>query len=540
MKKQIAYMSALALILSAAVTTASPKQVCKAENPIAQTAFTPDPAPVVFGDTLYVYTGRDREGNNDFYYMTGYQVFSTTDMKNWVNHGCIMEDTDFSWGKKDSAWASQCIERNGKYYFYVTMECASGGGRGIGVAVADSPTGPFKDALGKPLAGPNWDYIDPTVIIDDDGQAWLMFGNPSCYYVRLNEDMISTNGQIGKFDMNQQAFGPSARGDSSYGEGPWIYKRNDLYYLVFAAFYGSDGDESMGYSTAPSVTGPWTYKGQIMKPHNCFTTHGGIIEYKDHAYLFYHKNGLKGGSTFNRSACVEEFEFGADGSIPLLSPSDSGPKQLEALNPYKKTEAETICTSEGVKVENASEGCTNLAFIENGDYVMVSGVDFGKGADSFKASVASEGDGGKIEIHLDKKDGPLIGSCDVSPTSGWQDYTLTSCDISGAEGEHDVYFVFTGGSSYLFNVDWWQFGSPYFSETGEPADDTPVEYTLGDINSDNTINISDLCLLKYGILEQSFETKAETLAADINKDGVVNAEDLKTMCNYFLGISPLE
>ncbi len=533
-------MSALALtVAAAAVSSSSTEKICKAENPIAQTAFTPDPAPVVFGDTLYVYTGRDRDGYNDFYYMTGYQVFSTTDMKNWVNHGCIMEDSDFSWGKKDSAWASQCIERNGKYYFYVTMECSSGGGRGIGVAVADSPTGPFKDALGKPLVGPDWDFIDPTVIIDDDGQAWLMFGNPSCYYVKLNEDMISTNGQIGKFDMSQSAFGPSSRGGSSYGEGPWIYKRNDLYYLVYAAFYGSDGDESMGYSTAPSITGPWTYKGQIMKTHNCFTTHGGIIEYKDHAYMFYHKNGLQGGSTFNRSACVEEFEFGADGSIPLLSPTDSGPKQLEALNPYKKTEAETICRSEGVQVESASVGCTNLAFIEDGDYVMVSGVDFGKGAETFTASVASEGDGGKIEIHLDKKDGTLIGTCDVSPTSGWQDYITASCDISGAEGEHDVYFVFKGGNSYLFNVDWWQFGSQYYSETGEPVDDTPVEYTTGDINSDGTINISDLCLLKYGILEQSFDSKAETLAADINKDGVVNAEDLMALCNYFLGISSL-
>ena len=110
----------------------------KASNPIIQTSFTPDPAPVVFDDTLYVYTGCDREGNNDFYYMTGYQCFSTTDMQNWTNHGTIMEDTDFSWGKEDSAWASQCIERNGKYYFYVTMECKSGGGRGIGVAVADA------------------------------------------------------------------------------------------------------------------------------------------------------------------------------------------------------------------------------------------------------------------------------------------------------------------------------------------------------------------------------------------------------------------
>ena len=84
-----------------------------ADNPICQTAFTPDPAPVVFGDRLYVYTGRDRDGNNDFYYMNGYQVMSTTDMQNWTNHGAFIQDGDIKWGKKDSYWASQCIERNG-------------------------------------------------------------------------------------------------------------------------------------------------------------------------------------------------------------------------------------------------------------------------------------------------------------------------------------------------------------------------------------------------------------------------------------------
>ena len=132
-------------------------------------------------------------------------------MQNWTDHGMILSWDSFTWGKEDTAWAAQCIERNGKFYYYVTLEHKNGGGRAIGVAVADSPTGPFKDALGKPLVGPNWDYIDPTVFIDDDGQAWLMFGNPSCYYVRLNEDMVSYSGSVGKFDMNAQTFGPSGK-----------------------------------------------------------------------------------------------------------------------------------------------------------------------------------------------------------------------------------------------------------------------------------------------------------------------------------------
>ncbi|WP_049963000.1 family 43 glycosylhydrolase [Ruminococcus sp. HUN007] len=470
MKKLVLYASSV--LMAAGVMAGSSALNVSADNPICQTAFTPDPAPVVFGDRLYVYTGRDRDGNNDFYYMNGYQVMSTTDMQNWTNHGAFIQDGDIKWGKKDSYWASQCIERNGKYYFYVTVENASGGGRAIGVLVGDSPTGPFKDVVGKPIVGPNWDYIDPTVMIDDDGQAYLMFGNPTCYWVKLKEDMITLDGPINKFDMNSNSFGPGKKG-CSYGEGPWITKHNDLYYLVYAAFYGNDGGESMGYSTSKSITGPWTYGGQIMKPHNCFTTHGGIIDYKDHSYFFYHKNGLKGGGTFNRSACVEEFTFKSDGSIPLLTMSNEGPKQLEYLNPYKKTEAETICWSEGIKIEkNKSDDGANVSNIQDGSYIKVKGVDFKEGAEKFTVSAGSESDGGAIELHLDKKDGPVIGKCDISGTSGWQNFKEFSTKVSGATDVHDLYLVFRGSSSYLFNLDWWQFSSDKVTVTEPTASPT--------------------------------------------------------------------
>ncbi len=525
-------MYAAAAVIAASVCASASPEVINAANPICQTAFTPDPAPLVYNDTLYVYTGRDRDGNNDFYYMTGYQVLSTTDMQNWTNHGCFMEDSDFSWGKKDSAWASQCIERNGKFYFYVTFENASGGGRAIGVAVADSPTGPFKDALGKPLVGPNWDYIDPTVMIDDDGQAWLMFGNPTCYYVKLKEDMITLDGEIKKFDMNAQAFGPRNDKPSSYGEGPWIYRRNNLYYLVYAAFYGKDGGESMGYSTAPSVTGPWTYGGQIMKTHNCFTTHGGIIDYKDHSYFFYHKNGLKGGGTFNRSAAVEEFKYNPDGSIPLLTMTNEGPAQLEALNPYRRTEAETICWSEGIKVEACSEGGADIGFIENGDYVKVSGVDFAEGAKSFKASVSSGGNGGSIEMHLDSKDGKIIGTCEVPVTGGWQDWKEVTCDISGAEGEHDLYFVYSGGSSYLFNVDWWEFEPVKSAEPEPPV--SLLKLNNGDFNSDGNTDIADYCIALSYVL---YRDNPDTLITSGLNRGTLDASDIIRLRSYFLGIT---
>ena len=439
----IAAMSAVSLCTSAPAVT-------YAENPIVQTSFTPDPAPVVFGDELYVFTGCDREGNNDFYYMTGWQCFSTKDMKNWTDHGRILEDTSFSWCNANDAWASQCIERNGKYYFYFTTTNKGGGGRAIGVAVADSPEGPYRDPLGKPLCGPNWDYIDPTVIIDDDGQAWLMFGNPKCYYVKLKEDMVTLDGQI-------QSFNLSLKSGTKYTEGPWICKHDNLYYLVFASMVDGFGGESISYCTGPTVTGPWTHRGTIHEGSNCFTTHGGIIDYKGHSYSFYHMSGIPGGSSYNRSAACEEFKFNSDGTIPALKSTKNGPDQIEPLNPFERVEAETICWSEGIKTEKDENNSVCIGSIKKGSYIKVAGVDFGEGADKFTACVASAESGGNIELHLDSKTGPVVGNLKCSGTGGWHSWEEVSCDVAGADGEHDLYLVFNGGDGYLMNVDWWKF-----------------------------------------------------------------------------------
>ena len=500
-------LSAVALsALTALTMTSALPMTANAENPIVQTSFTPDPAPVVIGDELYVFTGCDRDGNNDFYYMTGWQCFSTKDMQNWTDHGRILEDESFSWCNKNDAWASQCIERNGKFYFYFTTTNKSGGGRAIGVAVADKPEGPYQDVLGKPLCGPNWDYIDPTVMIDDDGQAWLMFGNPKCYYVKLKDDMVTLDGQIKNFDMNSASFGNGKNG-SAYGEGPWITKHGDLYYLVYAGFVGSDGGESMAYSTGPSVTGPWTYRGQIMKPLNCFTTHGGIVDFKDHSYFFYHKNGLKGGGTFNRSACVEEFSYNPDGTIPMLTATSEGPKQLESLNPFERVEAETICNSSGIKTEKCSEGGVDIANIEKGDYVKVSGVDFGDGAEKFTASVASATEGGTIELHTGSPSGPVIGACQVKGTGGWQTWEEVSCDVK-VSGKQDLYLVFNGGSGFLMNVDWWKFTGAGSSETITTATTTtkPVTTTSTTTTKTATENITPVADTGDYIFNDTFES----------------------------------
>ena len=200
-----------------------------------------------------------------------------------------------------------------------------GGGVCIAVGVADTPVGPFKD-IGHPLVEEgegDWNDIDPTVFIDDDGQAYLYFGNPELRYVLLNEDMVSYKGDVQKIPMTVESFAKGSHmTGTSYGEGPWFYKRNGIYYMVFAGFLGEKGEkhnEYFGYSTSKSPTGTWVYGGVLMEEGPCFTNHPGVCDFKGHSYLFYHTDELPGGSLFHRSVCVAEFKYNADGSIDTVA-----------------------------------------------------------------------------------------------------------------------------------------------------------------------------------------------------------------------------
>ncbi|MGE5394818.1 MAG: glycoside hydrolase family 43 protein [Candidatus Saccharibacteria bacterium] len=435
--------------------------VIKAQNPIIQTSYTADPAPMVYNGTVYLYTSHDEDQTvRNFFTMNDWRCYSTTDMVNWTDHGAVLSYRDFDWSRGD-AWAGQCIYRNGKFYYYLPVN-QKNGGNAIGVAVSDSPTGPFKDALGKPLLV-GYGYIDPTVFIDEDGQAYLYWGNPNLWHVKLNEDMISYDQQLGivKEDLKDENFGYRAKKidnrTAAYEEGPWLYKRQGLYYLLYPA---GGVPEHLAYSTAKSVTGPWTYGDTIMhviKEGGAFTNHPGLIDYKGKSYLFYHNGALPGGGGFKRSICVEPIVFNADGSIPLIIPTKEGVKESASpLNPFTRVEAETIAWSEGLKSASSPKTGVYITNIDNGDYIKVRSVDFKKGARQFTASVASASNGGKIEIRMDGKDGTLLGTLQVPVTGGDQTWKIVSCKMGKIKGIHDVYLVFKGGNGgSLFNFDWW-------------------------------------------------------------------------------------
>ena len=476
----------------------------KAQNPFVQTWCTSDPAPMVHNGTMYVYTGHDEDGA-DFFWMQEWRVYSTQDMVNWQDHGSPLALETFSWAD-DRAWAGQTIERDGKFYWYICAHSKISNGMAIGVAVSDSPTGPFKDALGKPLfENGSWDHIDPTVMIDDDGQAWLMWGNPQCYYLKLNRDMISYEGELGKLPMSEEAFGGPMMKErekgktykDSYVEGPWLTKRNGTYQLLYAA---GGVPEHISYSTAPSPTGPWKYAGEIMPlcDTNSFTNHCGVADYKGHSYFFYHTGKLPNGGGFGRSVAVEEFKYNADGCFPKIMPTDAGVKPVGVFNPYRKVEAETMAFSKGVKTEQNDEVGVYVSDIHNGDYIKLQNVAFAnKYPRTFTARVASGLRGGQIEIHLDSISGRCLGTLNVPGTGGWEkwqtitvdlDYsTITDIDapirtISGLNlpATADVYLVFKGRKGpKLFNFDWWemrgleQVNMPLF-QTKYTADPSPL------------------------------------------------------------------
>ena len=496
--------------LSLAVMAALPLQ---AQNPFVQTWFTSDPAPMVHNGTMYVYTGHDEDGA-DFFWMQEWRVYSSQDMVNWQDHGSPLALESFSWAD-DRAWASQTIERNGKFYWYICAHSRLSRGMAIGVAVSDSPTGPFRDAIGKPLfENGSWDHIDPTVMIDDDGQAWLMWGNPRIYYLKLNKDMISYSGELGMIDMTEEGFGaPSMdkrekdkKYKDNYTEGPWLRKVDASKYKVdpakaYQLLYAAGGvPEHISYSTAPSPLGPWTYAGPIMPlcDTKSFTNHCGVADYKGHSYFFYHTGKLPNGGGFGRSVAVEEFKYNADGSFPTIMPTDEGVQPVGKFDPYRKVEAETMAFSKGIKTEQNDEVGVYVTDIHNGDYIKLQNVAFdNKYPRVFKARVASGLRGGQIEIRLDSVRGRCLGKVNVPGTGGWEKWQTITLDLDysilkdidaptrtlsgiALPETADLYFVFTGRKGpKLFNFDWWemrgleQVNMPLF-QTKYTADPSPM------------------------------------------------------------------
>ncbi|MBP0905717.1 family 43 glycosylhydrolase [Mariniflexile gromovii] len=293
-----------------------------AQNPFITHMYTADPSARVFNDTLYVYPSHDPD-NADWFDMVDWHVFSTTDMVNWTDHGVALDIKDVKWAEK-YAWAPDCIQANGKYYFYFPTDQFH-----IGVAVGDKPTGPFVDPLRKPLISMNTkgvvcnrDFIDPGVFIDDDGQAYLYMGQLVVNAIKLNKDMISYDGKVHLLE-----------GTDDFFEASWMHKYKGKYYL---SYVGTSGE--IKYCMSDNPLGPFEYKGVILEKMNSGTNHHSIVEYQGQWYMFYHNSDLyyrnhpeveekfgwgHEGSPhpFRRSICFDTLYYNEDGTIQQVIPT---------------------------------------------------------------------------------------------------------------------------------------------------------------------------------------------------------------------------
>ena len=339
MKKTSVLLAGITLFLSGLTMNAQEAQrdttFRSHGNPVFTHKYTADPAALVHDGKFYVYAGHDETPENrEHYVLNQWLVFSTEDMVNWTEHPVPLKVKDIPWAKGE-AWAAQVIERDGKFYWYVTAEHKDIKGKAIGVAVSDSPTGPFVSTdkalitndMTTQYTKISWEDIDPTVFIDDDGQAYMFWGNTQCYYIKLKENMIETEGDI------VPVFLPK------YTEAPWIHKHNGWYYLSYASGF----PEKLSYAMSRKITGPWIPMGEICGVAGYSNTiHQAMVEYKDQWYCVYHNGSINvnggfknangsnmAGSSYRRSVCIDKFEHNTDGSIRPIQMTKQGVSSLE-------------------------------------------------------------------------------------------------------------------------------------------------------------------------------------------------------------------
>ncbi|MGB4415857.1 MAG: family 43 glycosylhydrolase [Paludibacter sp.] len=286
--------------------------VAQAENPFVRHMYTADPSAHVWADgRLYVYPSHDVDPPRGCDLMDQYHVFSTNDMKTWVDHGEILRASQVSWGRKEGGfmWAPDCVYKDGKYYFYYPHPSESHWNDSwkIGVAVSNKPAEGFVDC--GYIDGMGGEFmIDPCVFIDDDGRAYMYYGGGSrddrCKGGELNDDMVSL-----KTPMQ------TMEGLKDFHEATWVFKRNGTYYLTYSD--NTQPYNCMRYATSDKPLGPWMYRGVYLESVGCETTHGSVVEYKGQWYQFYHNNDISGKGNL-RSICFDKLYFNKDGSIKVV------------------------------------------------------------------------------------------------------------------------------------------------------------------------------------------------------------------------------
>lgn len=311
-----------------------------AQNPIIRDQFAADPTARVFNNKVYVYPSHDipapQGQRQDWFCMADYHVFSSDDLVNWNDHGIILLQENVPWGKPDaySMWAPDCVCKNGKYYFFFPNAPKDGRGFAIGVATADKPEGPFT-CEPEPVKGA--EGIDPCVLLDDDGAAYLYWSGMGIRGARLKDNLKELDGELQEISFPQREGAPAMPSmkvggqqmeglPDGFKEGPFAFKRNNWYYLTFPWVRAENGTETLAYAMSRSPLGPWDFKGVFMAEHDngCWTNHHSFVEFRGQWYLFYHHNDYSPRMDKRRSARIERVAFRKDGTIEEVKPTLRG------------------------------------------------------------------------------------------------------------------------------------------------------------------------------------------------------------------------
>lgn len=428
-----------------------------ADYPITSNRYLADPSVLVTEDRVYVYCSNDDESPIEgSYNIPNVVCVSSSDMKNWTDHGIVFDaKRDTSWARK--TWAPCAAERDGQVFLYF-----GNGGGNIGVVSADNPIGPFEDVNGKPLIehgtpgvqpATNMWLFDPGVFIDDDDQAYIYFGGNGDHNVRaakLGDDMVSLDGDVIKMYA------------TNFFEAAWVWKRDGTYYFSYSTT--PKAQMRIDYMTSDDPIEGFEYAGIVadQPPINNNNNHACEFEFKGTWYHVYHnrivaKNaGIPGG--YRRNIAIEQFSYDDDGEIVKVEYTTNGVKQIEHVNPYARVEAEMFAAQKGIETAPDEKGGMFVTDTQDGDWIKIAGVDFGKkGASKVGLRAASEAEECRVEFRLDAPDGKVIADFSIPATGGAQDWKKVGCNISKVTGVHDLYLVFKGPEGNLANLDWWKF-----------------------------------------------------------------------------------
>lgn len=426
---------------------------CFGQNPIIRNVFSADPTARVFGDSVYLYPSHDilatpGHGKVGWFCMEDYHVYASANLTDWEDKGLVVSQYNVPWADTTaySMWAPDCIYRDGKYYFYFPTKAKDsiyGRGFSIGVAISDKPYGPFKP-METPIIGVHG--IDPNVFIDTDGQAYLYWAEGEIYVAKLKHNMV------------ELASPPQVIANlpnKGLKEGPYLFKRNETYYLTYP--HVANKTERLEYAISKNPLGPFKVSGVIMEASkHCWTNHQSFINDKGQWYLFYHSNDYSPDFDKARSVRVDSLFFNKDGSIREVIPTlrgvgiTDGKKQIQ-IDRYSAM----------------SEQGASISFLDTADrfkgwkvtltgakaWVQYNAVELGKTKLKTMSARVKSADGGLFQVHLNGINGPVVAEIRIPVTKQWK--TVATIVAHFVPGVHNI--VVTSSGKAVCELDWLQF-----------------------------------------------------------------------------------